>query len=42
MGIDIVVAEIFLLFTSILAIVFGIMNAIAVYAIDMEEFKGGS
>lgn len=42
MAIDIIVAEIFLLFTSITAIIFGIINAVAVYAVDMDEMKGAS
>ena len=41
MAIDIIVAEIFLLSTSLVAIVFGIVNIIGVYSVDMDEMKGG-
>jgi H(+)-translocating pyrophosphatase len=42
MAIDIVVAEIFLIVTSIIAIIFGVMNALAVHAVDMDEIKGAA
>lgn len=41
MAIDIVVAEVFLLVAGIASVIFGIVNAVAVYAVDMDEIKGG-
>jgi len=35
MAIDIIVAEVFLLTTSVISIIFGIVNIFGVYAIDM-------
>ena len=40
MAIDILFAEIFIIAISIVSIIFGIMNAIAVMNIDMDEIKG--
>lgn len=39
--IDLVVAEIFLLATSAISIIFGIINAIVVYSCDLEEITSG-
>jgi hypothetical protein len=40
MAIDLIVAESFIVITSGIAIFFGIFNAAAVYAVDMDEVKG--
>ena len=42
MAIDILVAEVFLLVTSVIGIIFGIINTISVHAVDMDEIKGES
>lgn len=40
MAVDLIVAESFLVITAGIAIFFGIFNAAAVYAIDMDEVRG--
>jgi hypothetical protein len=40
MGIDVIVAETFIVICSGLAIFFGIFNAAAVIAVGMDEVKG--
>jgi hypothetical protein len=40
MAIDIIFAEAFIVVTACISIFFGIFNAAAVYAIDMDEVKG--
>jgi len=42
MAIDIIFAEVFLLVTSVIAVIFGIINMIAVNAVDMDEIKGSN
>jgi hypothetical protein len=40
MAVDLIVAESFIVITAGIAIFFGIFNAAAVYAVDMEEVVG--
>ena len=39
MAVSLLVAELFLLATSTIAIIFGIINVVAVNSVDMEEMK---